>query len=187
MKKAMASIFCGLVLVLAVAYANAATISLELDDEYYVGLVNPGLPSSEFDDFLDTLLAMPLDSGPTLIDGNYYTRSDLTPLPDPEYPGVKIDSGTAPEIFVGSTLYIMGKYDGPNAGSAVWYVGGLDPLEYDKFTIPQDFVGTQYAISHYVLWGGGEGLPPIPEPSTLFLLGSGVLGLGILGRKRLSK
>lgn len=40
------------------------------------------------------------------------------------------------------------------------------------------------AISHFVI-GGSPGTPPvIPEPSTVLLLGSGLIGLALYGRKR---
>lgn len=35
--------------------------------------------------------------------------------------------------------------------------------------------------------GGGGQQTPIPEPSTMLLLGAGLVGLGIFGRRKISK
>ncbi len=101
--------------------------------------------------------------------------------------------------------YALVKVDGPNDFSYLFRDdNGVLPLSLangDNLlttptvnTLPFNMIketkpNGPHAISHVSFFvGGGEGVtPPIPEPSTLFLLGSGVLGLGILGRKRLSK
>lgn len=81
----------------------------------------------------------------------------------------------------------------------------LDPTNFEHFlyenldsmlwgVIDLSFNGMVVAdigkISHVGSMGTGETVPPppaIPEPSTLLLIGTGVLGLGIFGRRKFQK
>ena len=101
---------------------NVGATELKITDTSYVGSVVAGLPSSNFDVFLDNLLSLDAPSDPTLIDGNWYTRSenDFTATPPA---GIKTDSSVAP-TFTNFTGYVMGKYDAGNAGSFFWYIDG---------------------------------------------------------------
>lgn len=59
-------------------------------------------------------------------------------------------------------------------------VGFVDPTPW-----PPPYVYYQKSISHISFFGvEGQGTGIIPEPGTLLLLGTGVVALGILGRRR---
>ena len=55
---------------------------------------------------------------------------------------------------------------------------GLEPLQLSGFWPGQG------SISHVALYGTSA---PVPEPSTMLLLGSGIMGLAFFGRKRMNK
>ena len=69
--------------------------------------------------------------------------------------------------------YILGKYNGQNDGSYVWYYDGgfLDSVELPT-------VHGAYGLSHISAYNN------VPEPATMFLFGSGILFVGMFGRKR---
>lgn len=88
-----------------------------------------------------------------------------------------------------SDAYEIGFYvvkAGPNF--ALYYV---DPFQSSGIWSTTNLIvghGNNPEISHFSAYptegfGGGE----IPEPSTLLLIGTGILGLGIIGRKKLQK
>lgn len=95
--------------------------------------------------------------------------------------GIKLDEGQNSYEFSTSVAPIWGDIyakDGDAGGegtNAVWNTGlGSDPLiNDDPFT---NWIAVPDTI-------GAPPPPVIPEPSTLLLLGSGVLGLGIMGRR----
>jgi len=72
-------------------------------------------------------------------------------------------------------------------------VTGLNWIHFDVFALETDLRGQTKLVtnldgnpgSHDVTRKGET--PPIPEPSTIMLLGSGILGLAIYGRKRFKK
>jgi VPDSG-CTERM motif len=147
-----------------------------------LGLIDPNHPASPdaSEDFVDILLSQPLGSGPTQIGANFYTRTTNDPL-NGNYPAAEFAAnlnGQFDDINLGSGfLYLLAKYDGPNYGSVVWYVGGLTGL----IDIP-DKAG-QYGISNTYLFNGvpSNGVPD--GGTTLMLLGSALAGLGALRRR----
>ena len=75
--------------------------------------------------------------------------------------------------------YLFAKYDGPNYGSEVWYVGDLSGV----IDIPQK--AGKYGLSGWTLFtGSGDNVPD--AGSTVSLLGAALMGLVFL-RARLQK
>jgi hypothetical protein len=87
-------------------------------------------------------------------------------------------NGTSTQISLGNGSlysYLFAKYDGPNQGSVVWYVGNLN----GNITIPSAWNG--YGLSGWTLFGpGGQGVPD--GGTTVMLLGTALSGLGIARR-----
>jgi hypothetical protein len=114
-------------------------------------------------------------------DGQTYFRSNntLSPLPQAVLGGL-VD-GTSTTINLGSGLYtyLFAKYDGPNYGSEVWYVGDLSGM----ITIPATAGG--YGLSGWTLFG--PGVPGVPDGGiTAMLLGTALGALGLARRFLLS-
>ena len=164
--------------------------TLTIGDSRELGLISKNQPANPTDSttYVDVLLAQPLGSGPTSITTpngftNDYTRTTNDPLAG-NYPAAvfALEYGAVTDIDLGSGgfLYLLAKYDGPNWGSEVWYVGGLT----GNITIPQFGNGEQYGVSHVYLFnpseGGGNGVPD--GGSTLLLLSTAVGALFLARR-----
>jgi hypothetical protein len=175
--------------------ANAAAVLDESSSEYfgYYTKPEPASPSQEAS-YIEVLRQLAPD-GFTTIDGRYYDRSTNTlcwsSCPPPTGVGaLKDDSGDFDNITLdGSWTYLIGKYDGPNAGSLVWYVSGLT----GDFEIPDEWGPSNkvYGLSHWTLFKGGSVPPPpppppegsVPEPGSLALVGLALLG-AVAARRR---
>ena len=116
--------------------------------------------------------------------GQDFNRSLANPGPGfPNYPdAVFALNGTSTSIDLGDgTLYsyLFAKYDGPNAGYEVWYVGNLSGI----ITIPGfGLAGQHYGLSGWTLFGPG-GTPGVPDGgTTVMLLGAALGALGMARR-----
>ena len=89
-------------------------------------------------------------------------------------------TGTGIDFGSNSYSYLFAKYDGPNWGSYVWYVGDLSGVN----TIPA-LGGEKYGLSGWTLFGPSGSTVRVPEPGTLALLGLGALGLAFARRRAL--
>jgi hypothetical protein len=69
-------------------------------------------------------------------------------------------------------------------------IGGSDTDDYLRFVIDYDFGPVSEYGFHWAETCGNdviEGSAPVPEPATMLLFGSGLMGLAALGRKRLAR
>ena len=153
-----------------------ATINLTIGDTHELGFVEFGIPSGDQDrtNYVNHLIGMALGTQDDAL-GQHFTRSnnDFGPLPT----AVFALNGTGTTINLGTGLYtyLFAKYDGPNYGSEVWYVGNLSGI----ITIPLTAGG--YGLSGWTLFGpGGQGVPD--GGATAMLLGAALGALGMARR-----
>ena len=160
--------------------ANALTIG----DAHELGFVNFGIPSGDGDRtaYVNHLIGMGLNTTDQAL-GQTFTRSGhaFAPLPTAVF-ALKQDFVNPPSTVTinlgagGLYTYLFAKYDGPNYGSEVWYVGDLS----GNITIP-GFAG-RYGLSGYTLFGPG-GVPGVPDGgTTAMLLGAALSVLGVARR-----
>jgi hypothetical protein len=162
--------------------SRVSAVSLAINDSRDLGLIDPNHPANPTDSasFIDILLSQPLGSGPTTVGANAYTRTSNDPLngvyPAASYSGVEFGSNVT-NIGLGSSgyRYLLAKYDGPNFGSVVWYIGGL----LGDITIPQYGSDQQYAVSHTYLYNP-NGTSSVPDGgATVIMLGFSICALGV--------
>jgi hypothetical protein len=163
------------------ASALSSAFALTIGDSRDLGLISPNHPAdpSSSASYIDILLDQPLNSGPTPIGANTYTRTGNDPLggnyPAAVYSGVEFGSNVT-NIDLGTGYqYLLAKYDGQNWGSQVWHVGGLT----GSITIPLNGSGTQFAVSHTYLYNPTS----VPDGGmTAVMLGLSLGGLGAVSR-----
>lgn len=187
---------------LGVMSSASAALILNTSSTQYMGYYVPPEPASEAEEagYINILKALApntsIDDG---AGGNRdFFRSGNTlcwsTCPDATATGaLKDDTNPSNTIDLGSGwTYLIGKYDGPNGGSRVWYVDGLS----GEVEIPTNSFGTndsQYGLSHWTLFnpGDGNGGGPgngngngLPEPTALALIGLGMFALGAMRRRK---
>lgn len=68
-------------------------------------------------------------------------------------------------------------------GGSIWYAAYL----VDDGDISGNWDTGGRGLSHLSVYGRGDATNPVPEPSTMILLGSGLLGAGLYRRKKFRK
>jgi hypothetical protein len=168
-------------LLLALLAAGPAS-ALIVGDDHDLGYIEFGIPSGDADRtaYVNHLIGMGLGTNDTAL-GQDFTRSnaDFGALPTAIF-GL---NGTGTTINLGTTdfLYLFAKYDGPNYGSIVWYVGDLDGI----ITIPTGAggeSGSKYGLSGWTLFTG-NGTTEVPEPGLLLMFGLGLAAVGLSRRR----
>jgi hypothetical protein len=176
----LSAAFCAVML----AFSPNAS-ALTFGDANDLGQVLNGIPSGDAarTAYVNHLIDMAPGTSDTF-SGQTFNRSLANPGPGfPNYPdAVFSHNGTGTSIDLGDgTLYsyLFAKYDGPNAGSEVWYVGGLSGI----ITIPAvGLDGQNFGLSGWTLFGpgGGNGVPD--GGTTVMLLGAALGALGMARR-----
>jgi hypothetical protein len=167
----LSAAFCAVML----AFSTNAS-ALTIGDTQELGFVQFGIPSG--DDartaYVNHLIGMALGTTDVAL-GQTFTRSnnDFGPLPT----AVFALNGTGTTIDLGSGLYsyLFAKYDGPNYGSEVWYVGNLSGI----ITIPA--TGGRYGLSGWTLFGPGGS--QVPDGGTTVMLLGAALGALAMARR----
>jgi hypothetical protein len=155
------------------------SINLTIGDAHELGFVNFGIPSGDADrlTYVNHLIGMALGTSDKA-DGQTYFRSNNSfgQLPQAVLAGNV--NGTSTTINLGAAgtyTYLFAKYDGPNYGSEVWYVGDLSGI----ITIPA--TAGRYGLSGWTLFG--PGVPGVPDGgTTAMLLGAALGALGMARR-----
>jgi hypothetical protein len=180
----LAAAFCAAMLAFS---PNASALDFDTPltpDPNDLGTVFSGIPSG--DDARTAYVNHLIDLAPGASDvalGQTFNRSLNNPAPGfPNYPDAVFDhNGTGTSIDLGDgTLYsyLFAKYDGPNAGSEVWFVGGLSGI----VTIPAvGLAGQNYGLSGWTLFGPGANNVP-DGGATVMLLGAALGSLGMARR-----
>ncbi len=151
--------------------------ALTIGDAHELGFVEFGIPSGDADRtaYVNHLIDMALGTTDSAL-GQTFTRSsnDFGALAD----AVFALNGTGTSVDLGSGyLYLFAKYDGPNYGSEVWYVGDLSGV----IDIPATAGG--YGLSGWTLFNpGGTSVPD--GGTTALLLGLGLVGMSLIARRR---
>jgi len=163
---------------------SAQATTLNFGDGNDLGQVLFGIPSGDVarTAYVNHLIDMAPGTSDTF-SGQTFNRTLANPGPGfPNYPdAVFAKNGTSTSIDLGAGLYsyLFAKYDGPNAGSEVWYVGSLSGV----ITIPGfGLAGQNYGLSGWTLFGPGGGNAP-DGGATAALLGLGLVGLAGLRAK----
>lgn len=168
-------VFCALMLGFS---HRADALALSIGDSHELGFVQNGWPSGDADRlvYLNHIIGMALNSK-SKGDGQVYIRSSNSfgPLSQALWDGHVSGTGTSINLGAGGVYtYLFAKYDGPNYGSEVWYVGNLSGI----ITIPGTAGGVD--LTGWTLFGvGGQGVPD--GGTTVLLLG---LAFGALGMAR---
>jgi hypothetical protein len=175
--KSKVAMLCTAVCAAALAFSHNAR-ALTIGDQHELGFVEFGIPSGDADRlvYVNHLIGMALGTTDTA-DGQTYTRSnnDFGPLAPAVLTGHVNGTSTSINLGAGGTyLYLFAKYDGPNYGSEVWYVGDLSGI----ITIPATAGG--YGLSGWTLFGSAGSVPD--GGTTAMLLGTALGALGMVRR-----
>ena len=157
---------------------NPNASALTIGDDHELGFVEFGIPSGDQDrlDYVNHLIGMGLGTQNDF-QGQHFTRSnnDFGPLAPAVLTGMVNGTSTSIDLGAGGTyLYLFAKYDGPNYGSEVWYVGDLSGI----ITIPDSAGG--YGLSGWSLFGTAGSVPD--GGTTVMLLGAALGALGMARR-----
>ncbi len=184
MKSTILACLLSAVALLTTVNSTQATPLLTIGDSHELGFVNFGIPASDADRvaYVNHLIGMSLGSNDTGLGQTFFrSNNSFSPLNT----AVWASNGTSTTINLGTTgyEYLLAKYDGPNYGSEVWYIGGLT----GSITIPAT-AGTQgYGLSGWTLFTPAQ-TPSVPDGgSTVAFLGLALVGVEGLRRIMIRK
>jgi hypothetical protein len=178
MKRKVLGGLVGLAVAVCAVFWGGPAYGLAITDPYVVGIVVSGEPSSIADEvvYVNTLLGLGANAGPIVIGGHTYTtgpvdyNGTVTALNAVQWESINVPSGYE---------YVLAKYDGPNGGDMVWYLGGMSmTLPSDSWPLWKNKPGNAgLGLSHFTVFNA------VSTPdygTTALLLGLGVFAIGFL-------
>jgi hypothetical protein len=192
MMKTLGRLVVAVCICMSARAAHALTIDspLTLNSDGVLGTVRPGVPFSEpeVDDYVNFLLDMSLNST-TTSDGQTYVRNTALDPGTGSVSSTDYLTGTGTFVEAGWE-YLAAKYDGPNGGLVVIYLGGESAtLPTTSWNLWVNKQGKGYGLSGWIAYNTvclvNCTLPDEPEPSvpdsgsTAMLLGSVLFALAV--------
>jgi len=187
-------LWSGLCCALFAICCNANATSFTIGDSNALGFINYGIPTGDADitSYVNALIGLPLGGTTNVVVGpktNVITRSfNFFGSLDPAVLASRTSyssAGATVTIDLGTGYeYLFAKYDGPNYGSEVWYVGGLTgtitiPGFAEVVTVGKrgHLIVNDYGISAVALFTPD----PVPDGgTTVVLLTSSLVALAML-------
>ncbi len=178
---------------LSAAALNAGAVSLTIGDANELGFVNFGIPAGDADvtAYVNQLIGMSLGSTTNVLgqtiqrSSNTFSPMDAAVLASRTTYGTV--SGNTVDINVGSTgyEYLLVKYDGPNYGSEVWYIGGLTgTITIPAYPLFNNDGSGKFGISGSSLFTRYPGSTSVPDGgATIAMLACALVGVETVRRK----
>ena len=184
----LSSVLCSIALALgSTAYATTLNFGDTRDLGDIINVPEPANPVDETH-YVSQLIALALGtSSSDTFDGKSHTYQRSLSVVGAPYPApifsTKDESGNnVVNLGSGGFLYLLGKYDGPNGGDEVWYVGGLTGIiDIPTNGLPKDH--NKYGLSHFSLFNPGTTTTTPDSGTTAALLGLALTGLAALRAK----
>lgn len=170
------ALLCTAVFATMFAFSHNAS-ALTIGDDHELGTSNPGTAGdADRTAIVNHMIGMGLNTTDAFLGESVHrSGNSFSPLPTAVI-GPQGNTTTINLGAVGTYTYLWAKYDGPNYGAEVWYVGDLGGI----ITIPLYAVGNQYALSGWTLFGPSGQVPD--GGTTAMLLGAALGALGIARR-----
>lgn len=170
--------FCLILNAYALPITNGLYIGGIIKQEVYVGEVKSNdLELSEFD-INPNHFYMDTEDNVNLIMNEY--NQHVTKV----YNDVEFQDGSKEgNIILDTNLfdfdYISLKWDGAKGG---WFIWDISNISYDQyFQVQFEYSGLSHDLSHMRYWKK-DSSPPVPEPSTMLLIGCGLIGMAKIGK-----